>query len=140
MTIDALGPFPPALRQGRRVIAVELEGWARRRPQSPLSAEQMADDVAGLLGQLGIERADVCGFSLGGMTALRLAIRHPALVRKLPERGRLLRHVFLDRALADPDARPAQLPLNTLGAPQAVVAVVPPHLPDERLVGRCRRR
>ncbi|MCL5996910.1 MAG: alpha/beta hydrolase [Chloroflexi bacterium] len=43
----------------------------------------MAEDVAGLLGPLGIKPADVFGCSLGGVTALRLAIQHPDLVRKL---------------------------------------------------------
>ncbi len=42
----------------------------------------MADDVAGLIEQLG-GAADVLGYSLGGEVALRLAIQHPALVRNL---------------------------------------------------------
>lgn len=45
--------------------------------------EQMADDVVGLLDHLEIARADVFGFSMGGMAALRLAMRYPARVRKL---------------------------------------------------------
>ena len=84
MTIDALGPLLPALAQTRQVIAVELEGHGRTADlDRPLSYEQMAEDVAGLLGHLGIARADVFGFSLGGITGLRLAIRRPELVRKL---------------------------------------------------------
>ncbi len=84
MTIDALGPLLPALAQTRQVIAVELEGHGRTADlDRPLSYEQMAEDVAGLFGHLGIARADVFGFSLGGITGLRLAIRYPELVRKL---------------------------------------------------------
>ena len=84
MTIDALGPLLPALAQTRQVIAVELEGHGRTADlDRSLSYEQMAEDVAGLLGHLGIARADVFGFSLGGITGLRLAIRRPELVRKL---------------------------------------------------------
>jgi pimeloyl-ACP methyl ester carboxylesterase len=45
--------------------------------------ETMADDVAALLGHLGHEQADVVGYSLGGGVALRTAIQHPALVRRL---------------------------------------------------------
>src|SRR5690606_14187559 len=42
----------------------------------------LADDVAGLLTYLKIERADVVGYSLGGGAALQLAVRHPENVRK----------------------------------------------------------
>ena len=84
MTIEALGPLLPTLAKNRRVIAVELEGHGRTADlDRPLSYEQMAEDVAGLLEHLGIDQTDIFGFSLGGMTALRLAVRHPALVRKL---------------------------------------------------------
>lgn len=84
MTIATLGPLLPALAQTRQVIAVELEGHGHTADlDRPLSVEQMAEDVAGLLGQLGIKQTDVFGFSMGGQTALRLTIRHPDLVRKL---------------------------------------------------------
>jgi pimeloyl-ACP methyl ester carboxylesterase len=83
MTINALGPILPALAETRQVIAVELEGHGRTADlDRPLRYDQMADDVAGLLRKLGIERADLFGFSMGGMVGLRLAFRHPELVRK----------------------------------------------------------
>jgi len=43
----------------------------------------MADDTAALLAHLGVGRADVLGYSMGGGIALQLAIRHPAVVRRL---------------------------------------------------------
>lgn len=43
----------------------------------------MAEDVAAGLAQLGVRQADVFGYSLGGQVALRLAVKHPDLVRKL---------------------------------------------------------
>ena len=43
----------------------------------------MADDVAALIQQLGFQQADVMGYSMGGETALQVAIRHPERVRKL---------------------------------------------------------
>src|SRR6185503_16258306 len=49
----------------------------------PLSLEGMADDVAAALPQLGIDRADVFGYSMGSNVALRFAIRHSELLRKL---------------------------------------------------------
>jgi pimeloyl-ACP methyl ester carboxylesterase len=43
----------------------------------------MADDIAALIKHLSLERADVMGYSMGGGVALRTAIQHPELVRKL---------------------------------------------------------
>jgi pimeloyl-ACP methyl ester carboxylesterase len=84
MTVNALGPLLPALARTRQVIAVELEGHGHTGDlDRPLHAGQMAEDVAGLVGQLGIGQADFVGYSLGGMAALRIAVRHPELVRKL---------------------------------------------------------
>jgi pimeloyl-ACP methyl ester carboxylesterase len=78
------GPLLPALAQTRQVIAVELQGHGHTADiDRPLSFERMADDVAALIEQLGIERADIFGYSLGGGVALQTAIRRPQLVRKL---------------------------------------------------------
>lgn len=43
----------------------------------------MADDIAILIRHLGLERADLFGFSLGSGVALQTAIRHPEVMRKL---------------------------------------------------------
>ena len=48
-----------------------------------MSFELMAEDIAALIKHLGIEDADVMGYSLGGGVALRTAIQHPEVVRKL---------------------------------------------------------
>ena len=47
-----------------------------------MSFDQLADDVAALLARLGVEEADVFGFSLGGLVGWSLVIRHPKLVRR----------------------------------------------------------
>jgi pimeloyl-ACP methyl ester carboxylesterase len=84
MTIDAMGEVVPELAETRQVIAVELQGHGRTADiDRPLSYEQMADDTAALLRHLGIEQADVFGYSMGGGVALQVAIRHPEVVRKL---------------------------------------------------------
>ncbi len=43
----------------------------------------MADDIAALIASLGLEQADLFGYSLGGGVALQTAIRHAQVVRKL---------------------------------------------------------
>ena len=74
----------PALSGSRQVIAVDLQAHGRTADiNRPLSYEQMADDVAALITYLGYEKADVMGYSLGGGVALRTAIQHPEVVRKL---------------------------------------------------------
>ncbi len=50
MTIGAMGAFVPLLAEARQVIAVELQGHGHTADvDRPLSYEQMADDVAGLI-------------------------------------------------------------------------------------------
>jgi len=83
MTADMMAPLTAGLA-GRQVIVPELEGHGRTAlADRPLSYEQMADDVAGLAAELGLDRVDVVGYSMGGAAALQTAIRHPHLVRKL---------------------------------------------------------
>lgn len=78
------GGLLPALAAGRRVIAVDLQAHGRTADiDRPLAFESMADDVGALVGHLGLGRADVMGYSLGGGVALQTAIRHPEVVRKL---------------------------------------------------------
>ena len=74
----------PGLARGRRVIATEQQGHGRTADvDRPFSYAQMADDVAALLQHLEVGRADVFGYSMGSGIAIELALRHPALVRKL---------------------------------------------------------
>jgi pimeloyl-ACP methyl ester carboxylesterase len=84
MTVELMGDLVPALAKSRQVIAVEFQGHGHTADiDRPFSYEQFADDTAALLGYVGIERADVYGYSLGGGTALQLGLRHPGHVRKL---------------------------------------------------------
>lgn len=84
-TIESnFGRILPHLAKAHQVIAVELQAHGHTLDiNRPLSFEQDADDVAQLLEQLHVEKADFLGFSNGGTTALQIAIRHPKLVRKL---------------------------------------------------------
>ena len=81
---DMFGAPLAAVAQAHQVIAVHLRGHGFSTDADiPWSCELMADDVAALLGELGIAQADVMGWSLGGGVALQVAIRHPERVRKL---------------------------------------------------------
>jgi len=84
MTIGMMGQILPELARTRQVIAVEVQGHGHTADiDRPLTYEQVADDTAALIKHLGLERADVFGFSSGGGIALQTAIRHPEVVRKL---------------------------------------------------------
>ncbi len=74
----------PAFSPTHRVIAVDLRAHGQsNNPTGSFTIEQMADDVAGLLTQLGQPPAHVVALSLGGCVALALAQRHSARVRSL---------------------------------------------------------
>jgi pimeloyl-ACP methyl ester carboxylesterase len=81
----------PTLTKTHQVIAIELEGHGHTRDlDRPLTYEQMAEDTAALLKQLKVKDADFFGYSMGGTVALRVAMRHPELVRKLAIYGSTL--------------------------------------------------
>lgn len=82
--IETFGRLLPALGRGRELIAVDLQGHGRTADvDRPLDVRFMADDVAALLRHLGVPRADVMGYSMGGKVALQTAIRHPDVVDRL---------------------------------------------------------
>ena len=83
-TIDLWGSVLSSLAEHRRVIAVEQQAHGHTADvDRPLNYEQMTEDTAALLRDLGIEKADIFGYRMGGNIGLQLAMRHPNLVRKL---------------------------------------------------------
>lgn len=78
------GNIIPLLAGYGKIIAVELQAHGRTSDRdAPESFEQDADDVAGLLKYLKIDKANFLGFSNGGTTTLQIAIRHPELLNKI---------------------------------------------------------
>jgi pimeloyl-ACP methyl ester carboxylesterase len=78
------GPVLPMLAEHRRVIAVDLQAHGRTADiDRPLDYRLMADDVVAVVEALGLAKADVVGYSLGGGVALRTAVQHPEVVRRL---------------------------------------------------------
>ncbi|MGH2614465.1 MAG: alpha/beta fold hydrolase [Thermomicrobiales bacterium] len=83
-SVGLWGSILETLAANRQVIAVELQGHGHTADiDRPLTYEQFVEDTAALMEHLGVAHADVVGYSLGGITALGFAIKHPDRVRKL---------------------------------------------------------
>ena len=80
----SFGRIIPLLAKHRQIIGVELQAHGHTNDRdTDLSFEQDADDVAILLENLTIPKADFLGFSNGGHTTIEIAMRHPGLVNKI---------------------------------------------------------
>ena len=80
----SFGNIIPLLSKSRQIIAMELQAHGHTNDRaSDLSFEQDADDVAKLLQNLQIKKADFLGFSNGGQTTLEIALRHKNIVGKI---------------------------------------------------------
>lgn len=83
-TVEMFGPNIARLAEGRKVIGVDLQAHGGTGPLGrPMTFEAIATDVAELIKALGYDKADVMGYSLGGATALKVAIDHPEVVDRL---------------------------------------------------------
>lgn len=85
-SMDAWDPtFVDALAEtGHRVILFDNEGIGRSTAvPGNLTIARMADTTAGLIAALKLKDADVIGWSMGGMIAQSLAVRHPDALRRL---------------------------------------------------------
>jgi pimeloyl-ACP methyl ester carboxylesterase len=90
----AMDDWDPALveqlvRGNRQVIVFDNVGVGASTGAVPNNLEQAADDAVRFADAIGLRQVDVLGWSMGGMTAQLLALRHPDLVRKLVLAGTL---------------------------------------------------
>ena len=85
VTPMSYGAHVGALAERFHVIAPDQRGYGLTRHPGgeKVSMSLLADDAAALIGELGLNRPAVAGFSLGGMVATIMAIRHPGLARAL---------------------------------------------------------
>jgi pimeloyl-ACP methyl ester carboxylesterase len=94
-------------KSGRRVVAFDNRGHGQSEKlyaPADYHADLMTKDAANLLAHLGIERADVMGYSMGARIASFLALAEPTLVRSLVLGGlggRLVRDAGLPEAIAE---------------------------------------
>jgi pimeloyl-ACP methyl ester carboxylesterase len=94
-------------RAGRRVLAFDNRGHGQSQKlhaAADYHLDLMTRDAANLLAHLGVERADVMGYSMGARIASFLALAEPSLVRSLVLGGlgdRLVRDGGLPEAIAE---------------------------------------
>jgi pimeloyl-ACP methyl ester carboxylesterase len=84
MNIPAMGAIIGKLAATHKVYALEFQGHGRTTDiDRPITYPNLADDVAAFMDAVGLEKADVFGYSMGAIAGLQLAIRHPEKVNKL---------------------------------------------------------
>jgi pimeloyl-ACP methyl ester carboxylesterase len=84
MTIPMMGEIVGRLAETHRVYALELQGHGRTTDiDRPITYPNLAGDVAAFMDAVGIEKADVFGYSMGAIAGLRLAIDFPEKVDQL---------------------------------------------------------
>jgi pimeloyl-ACP methyl ester carboxylesterase len=76
-------PVLPWLQPGRRLLNVDARGHRRSTAPRAFTLEDLARDWLAVLDREGVSRAVLCGLSMGGMTALRVALLAPERVAGL---------------------------------------------------------
>jgi pimeloyl-ACP methyl ester carboxylesterase len=72
------------LRPLRRIIALDCRGHGmsdKPHDSSMYAMDEMADDVVRLMDHVGVDRADLFGYSMGGAISIRAMVRHPERFR-----------------------------------------------------------
>ena len=99
MNIPAMGDIVARLADSHTVYALEFQGHGRTNDiDRPITYPNLASDVAAFMDEVGIEKADIFGYSMGAAAGLRLAIDHPEKVDQL-----IAASVSYDMAGAQPE-------------------------------------
>jgi pimeloyl-ACP methyl ester carboxylesterase len=73
----------PALAERYRVVNIEARGHGDSTAPAPFTLDDLAADWLAILDAEKLPRATLCGLSMGGMTAMRVALRAPDRVHAL---------------------------------------------------------
>lgn len=85
----------PLLAERFRIVAIDLPGAGKSDgSRDRFDIADLADDVAGACAALGITRATIVGYSMGGAVAQEVARRHPGLTERLVLVSTLSHHPF----------------------------------------------
>ena len=88
MNIISMGEIIPKLARTHKVYALEFQGHGRTTDiDRPITYPNLADDVAAFMDVVGLKKADVFGYSVGGEVGLQLAICYPEKVNRLIAAG-----------------------------------------------------
>ncbi|MFD8133656.1 alpha/beta fold hydrolase [Streptomyces mirabilis] len=129
------GTVLPALSAERYVVAPELQGHGHTVDNDrPITVPGLASDVVALLDELGIEQADFLGFSLGGLVALEVSVRHPERVGRLALAATQYNQDGYHDDVRTPDYNSPRLPgqadFKEMADAYAAVAPHPEHFQD----------
>jgi pimeloyl-ACP methyl ester carboxylesterase len=123
----------PRLAERWRVLNVEARGHGHSTAPGPFSLEDLACDWLHILDQEQLPRATLCGLSMGGMTAMRLALTHPDRVQAL---------ALLDTSADEELPHWRRFEYKLLGEVVRTVGHLPPilDLARKKLIGRSTLR
>jgi 3-oxoadipate enol-lactonase len=120
------------LARSHRVINIDARCHGRSTGSTPFTLDDLADDWLAILDREKIDRACLAGLSMGGMTAMRLALKAP---------GRVAAMALLDTS-ADPEpnpGRPVYLALAEIQRRISIEFVTAPII-EKKMFGRTTRR
>ena len=128
----SFGAMIPRLAAAHQVIAIDLQGHGHTADSDrPVTLANFAADVVGLLDHLGIERADLFGFSLGSLVSIEMAATYPARVHRLVLASGHIRADGYHPEILDPEQSSPLLPteedLEAMRVAYEAVAPGPTH-------------
>jgi pimeloyl-ACP methyl ester carboxylesterase len=84
MDIQSMGEIIPKLAETHQVYALEFQGHGHTEDiDKPITYQNLADDVAAFMDEVGLNKSDVFGYSMGAQVGLQLAISQPQKVNRL---------------------------------------------------------